>query len=250
MAIIIKSEKEIARMRRAGQLTAMVLELLKQRIRPGVSTADLDRVAYDYTVAHGGKPSFKGYHGYPASVCTSINSEVVHGIPSPDRILKEGDIVSLDFGAIRDGFQGDAAITVGVGQISDVASRLMMVTEEALYLGIKQLRAGNKLSAYGRAVQEHVEANGFSVVRQYVGHGIGRSMHEDPQIPNFVSDGPDYKLRIGMTLAVEPMVNAGSFMTRVLDDKWTVVTEDGSLSAHFEHTVAICKDGPQILTLP
>ncbi len=250
MAIIIKSESELARMRQAGRITASVLDILRSRIEPGISTGDIDELAYREAVARGGYPSFKGYHGYPASVCASVNDEVVHGIPARSRVLKEGDIVGLDFGVVCDGYQGDAAITVPVGKISEETSRLLKVTEEALYVGIRMARARNHLSDISWAIQSFVEGHGFSVVRQYVGHGIGAKMHEDPQIPNFGPPGHGPVLRPGMTLALEPMVNAGGYRTKVLEDDWTVVTEDGSLSAHFEHTVAVCKDGPEIMTLP
>lgn len=250
MSIIVKSNAELARMRQAGRITASMLDLLRRRVEPGISTAELDELAFRQAVAQGGYPSFKGYHGYPASVCTSINEEVVHGIPSKSRVLKAGDIVSLDFGVIYDGFQGDAAITVPVGEISEEARRLLEVTKQALDEGIGRALAGKHLSDISWAVQSYVEQHGFSVVTQYVGHGIGRSMHEDPQIPNFGPPGHGPILRPGMTLALEPMVNAGGSRTRMLGDNWTVVTEDGSLSAHFEHTVAVCENGPQILTLP
>ncbi|MCL5026610.1 MAG: type I methionyl aminopeptidase [Chloroflexi bacterium] len=249
MSIIIKSKSELARMREAGRVTATVLELLRQRIEPGISTAELDDLAYQQAIAQGAYPSFKGYHGYPASVCTSINNEVVHGIPSKSRLLKAGDIVSLDFGVVCDGFQGDAAITVPVGEVSEEVRRLLEVTEQSLAEGVRRALAGKHLSDVSWAIQSYVERHGFSVVTQYVGHGIGRSMHEDPQIPNFGPPGHGPILRPGMTLALEPMVNAGGSRTRVLSDNWTVVTEDGSLSAHFEHTVAVCEDGPEILTL-
>jgi len=235
-------------MREAGRIVAIVLEGLRARVRPGVSTAELDEFAEREVARLGALPSFKGYNGYPASVCTSINQEVVHGIPSRERVLKSGDIISLDFGAIYQGWQGDAAITVGVGQISEQAQRLIEVTEQALHEGEARARAGNRLSDISWAIQSYVESRGFSVVREYVGHGIGRRMHEEPQIPNF---GPPHRgplLKAGMTFALEPMVNAGDYRTRVLPDGWTVVTVDNSLSAHFENTVAVGDDGPEILT--
>lgn len=248
MAIVIKTPCELEQMRQAGRIVAAILDGLRAQIRPGVSTAALDQFAEREVERMGAIPSFKGYHGFPASVCTSINNEVVHGIPSPTRILKAGDIISLDFGAIYQGWQGDAAITVGVGQISERAQRLIEVTEQALQEGEAQARAGNRLSDISWAIQSYVESRGFSVVRQYVGHGIGRRMHEEPQVPNF---GPPHRgpvLKPGMTLALEPMVNAGGYRTEVLADGWTVVTEDGSLSAHFENTVAVGEEGPDILT--
>lgn len=248
MAIIIKTPEEIALMREAGRIVASTLALLKTHIKPGVTTAELDAIAYDYCVKRGAIPSFKGYNGFPASICASINEEVVHGIPSPKRKLREGDIISIDFGVIYQGLQGDAAITVGVGTISALAAKLIKVTEEALYRGIQQARPKKHLGDISWAIQSYVEAQGFSVVRQYVGHGIGRSMHEDPQIPNFGPPGRGPVLRPGMVLALEPMVNAGTYRTRVKEDKWTVVTEDGSLSAHFEHTVAVTTSAPEILT--
>ena len=210
----------------------------------------MDRFAYDYVTQRGARPSFKGYHGYPASLCTSINEEVVHCIPKPTRILRSGDIVSLDMGVRLNGFHGDAALTVPVGPISDPIQRLLDVTREALWRGIEQTRLGNSLLDVSRAIQEHVEANGFSVVREMVGHGIGRDLHEDPQVPNYAaSEHANPPLREGMTLAIEPMVNAGGTEIEVMPDMWTVVTKDRSLSAHFEHTVAVTRRGPEVLTL-
>ncbi|MBI2954208.1 MAG: type I methionyl aminopeptidase [Chloroflexi bacterium] len=248
MAIIIKTSEEVALMREAGRIVAETLALLTSKVKPGVTTAELDTLAYDHCIRQGAIPSFKGYNGYPASLCASINDEVVHGIPSPNRKLHEGDIISLDFGVIYQGLQGDAAVTVGVGKITPTAAKLIRVTEEALCKGIEQARPRKRLGDISSAIQTYVESLGFSVVRQYVGHGIGRSMHEDPQIPNFGSPNRGPVLQPGMVLALEPMVNVGTFRTRVKEDKWTVVTEDGSLSAHFEHTVAITSDGPEILT--
>jgi methionyl aminopeptidase len=248
LAIVIKTAEELDKMRQAGRIVATVLLGLKARVRPGVCTAELDEYAEREVAGLGAIPSFKGYNGYPASVCTSINDEVVHGIPSRDRTLKSGDIVSLDFGAIYQGWQGDAAITVGVGKISEQAQRLIEVTEQALREGEAQARSGNRLSDISWAIQSYVESRGFSVVREYVGHGIGRRMHEEPQIPNF---GPPHRgpvLKAGMTLALEPMVNAGDYRTQVQADGWTVVTKDNSLSAHFENTVAVGESGPDILT--
>jgi methionyl aminopeptidase len=249
--VVIKSERDLAAMRNAGRLVARALEALKAQVRPGVSTAELDRFAYEYVTRHGAIPSFKGYHGYPASLCASINEEVVHCIPKPTRILREGDIVSLDLGVRLCGFHGDSALTVGVGKVPTQAQRLMDVTLEALWKGIEQARLGNSLQHVSWAIQQHVEANGFSVVREMVGHGIGRNLHEEPQVPNYTA--PEHQnppLREGMTLAIEPMVNAGGTDIEVMPDMWTVVTKDRSLSAHFEHTVAVTRRGPEVLTLP
>ncbi|MBI4317116.1 MAG: type I methionyl aminopeptidase [Chloroflexi bacterium] len=250
MSITIKTPEEIRLMRRAGQIVAAALALLKSNIKPGMTTAELDAIAHNYAVKHGVVPSFKGYNGFPASLCVSMNEEIVHGIPSPKRKVRAGDIVSLDFGAIYDGFHGDAAITVGVGKIGDVARRLLAVTEESLAIGIANARAGGHLSDISWAIQSYVESYGFSVVRQYVGHGIGSKMHEEPQVPNFGPPGRGPRLQPGMTLALEPMVNVGTFRTAVKGDGWTVVTEDGSLSAHFEHTIVITDDEADILTRP
>jgi len=248
MAIDIKSPQELAIMRKAGRIVAETLALLQQKIRPGITTAELDALAESAATRHGAVPSFKGYHGYPASLCVSINEEVVHGIPSPRRVLQEGEIVSLDYGVIFKGYHGDSAITVPVGKVSPVARRLIEVTEGALYAGIAQARAGRRLGDISWAIQSYVEGEGFSVVRQYVGHGIGRQMHEEPQVPNFGPPGRGRHLRPGTTLALEPMVNVGGYLTTVLDDDWTVATEDGSLSAHFEHTIAVTEGDPEILT--
>jgi len=249
VAIELRSTKEIALMREAGRVVAETLALLRERARPGVSTAELDAVAFESARKHGATPSFLGYRGYPASVCASINDEIVHGIPKSDRVLAEGDIVSLDFGAVLRGYHGDSAITVGVGKISPEAERLLVVTEEALHKGLARALAGGHLTDISAAIQEHAEAAGFGVVRKYVGHGIGRSMHEKPEVPNFGPAGRGPRLRSGMVLAIEPMVNIGSYDTIELADGWTVTTVDGSLSAHFEHTVAITTVGPEILTL-
>ena len=237
-------------MREAGRIVALTLLELEDRVRPGMTTADLDQIAERTANAMGAVPAFKGYRGFPASLCASVNDEIVHGIPNQNRILISGDIVSLDFGVVFQGYYGDAAITVGVGEISSEAEKLLKTTKESLEAAIRQAKSGNKLSDIGHAVQVHAEKHGFSVVRQYVGHGIGRHMHEPPQIPNF---GPPHKgpvLRPGMVLAIEPMVNTGTDQTVVLGDEWTVVTQDGGLSAHFEHTVAVTSGEPQILTLP
>ncbi|BDG62242.1 type I methionyl aminopeptidase [Caldinitratiruptor microaerophilus] len=247
--IILKSAREIAIMREAGRIAARVHEALREAIRPGVETRELDALADRLIREAGGVPTFKGYHDYPASICTSVNEVVVHGIPSSRR-LREGDIVAIDLGVTYQGYVGDCAYTWPVGEVSDEARRLLQVTQEALQLAIEQCRPGRHLGDIGHAVQSHVEAAGFSVVREYVGHGIGASMHEDPQVPNYGQPGTGVVLRPGMVLAIEPMVNAGTWEVRVLPDRWTVVTADGRYSAHFEHTVAITEGDPLILTLP
>ncbi len=247
MSIIIKSDREIAAMREAGRIVAMVLQVLKAKIRPGIKTGELDVLAAAELERAGAKPSFKGYHGYPANVCVSVNDEIVHGIPG-ERIINEGDIVSLDFGAIYKGFQGDAALTVGVGSISLQAKELMNVTEGALGAGIAAAYPGARLGDISAAIQDYVEGKGFSVVREYTGHGIGRDMHEEPQIPNIGLPGTGPVLKKGMALAIEPMVNAGDWRTRVGSDGWTVLTADGSISAHFENTIAITGEAPEVLT--
>ena len=237
-------------MRQAGRIVAVTLLEIQDKIRPGLSTADLDAIAEHTVRALGAIPVFKGYNGFPGSICASINEEVVHGIPSPDRVLREGDVISLDFGAIYQGYVGDSAITVGVGKISPEAERLLTITNEALHAGIAQARAGQHLTDISHAIQTHAERFGYGVVRQYVGHGVGRSMHEEPQVPNF---GPAHRgpiLRPGMTLAIEPMLNLGTEQPVVKPDNWTVVTQDGKISAHFEHTIAVTGAEPDILTLP
>jgi methionyl aminopeptidase len=245
--VIRKSSRELALMREAGRIVALTLARLEEQVRPGINTAELDAVADEFVREQGAEPSFLGYRGYPASLCVSVNQEVVHGVPGP-RVLKEGDIVSLDFGAVRKGYQGDAAITVGVGHISEKAQELIDVTRGALAAAIAQCRSGNYLGDVSASIQTYAESRGFSVVRQYVSHGIGRQMHEDPQIPNYGLPGRGMLLKPGMTFALEPMVNVGTYLTRVLDDGWTVVTDDGELSAHFEHTIAITEGEPEILT--
>jgi len=245
--IIIKSKKDLESMRQAGLVVADALERLAGLVKPGITTAALDRFAEDYLAQRGAKPSFKGYNGFPASICSSVNEEVVHGIPGKRR-LKEGDIVSIDLGAIVDGWHGDAAITVPVGEVDPEIMRLLKVTEEALYLGIEAAQPGVRLGVVSNTIQKHVEKAGFSVVRQYVGHGIGRQMHEDPPVPNFGRPDRGPVLAEGMTIAIEPMVNAGGYEVLVTPDNWTVITKDGSYSAHFEHTIAITGNGPEILT--
>src|SRR5690348_3567857 len=249
MAIVCKSQSEIDKMRRSGHIVREVLDELRAMVAPGVSTMDLEKLADRRIKESGAKPAFKGYYGYPCVLCTSINEEIVHGIPSAKRLLKPGDIVSIDCGVVLDGYYGDAAITVPVGEsITPELRKLLEVTEASLYKGIQQVLIGNAVGDVGAAVQEFVEANGFSVVREFVGHGIGTRLHEEPQVPNFGQRGHGPRLREGMVLAIEPMVNSGLAGTRVLDDKWTAVTADGSYSAHFEHCVAVTKDGPMILT--
>lgn len=245
--IILKSRVEIEKMRKSNAIVAAILEELRKKIRPGLKTIELDRLSEELALKKGARPAFKGYRGYPYSLCTSVNSEVVHGMPS-DRDLKEGDIVSLDFGILNDGYYGDAAITVPVGEITPAAKRLLQVTEEALYRGIAEVNAGNRIGDISAAIQGHVEASGYSVVRDLVGHGIGKSLHEDPQVPNYGSSGRGVELKPGMVFAIEPMVNEGTYRVDILRDGWTVVTADGKLSAHFEHSVAITENGPVILS--
>jgi methionyl aminopeptidase len=248
LAVVLKSSQEIEKMRRAGQVVREVLELVRSRVKPGATTLDLEKAAQARLDELGVKAAFKGYHGFPCVLCTSVNSEVVHGIPSPKRVLKEGDIVSVDFGVVVDGYYGDAAITVPVGAIDPDAARLLAVTEASLLAGIAAVKPGATLGDVGAAVQGVVEAEGFSVVRDFVGHGIGVHMHEDPQVPNFGERGRGMKLRTGMVIAIEPMVNAGRADVKVLGDGWTAVAADGSMSAHFEHTVAVTATGARILT--
>ena len=245
--IILKSRPEIEKMRKSNAIVAAILEELSKKIRPGVKTIELDRLSEELALKKGARPAFKGYRGYPYSLCASVNSEVVHGMPS-DKELKEGDIVSLDFGILNDGYYGDAAVTVPVGEITPAARRLLRVTEEALYRGIAEVKAGNRIGDISAAIQGHVEASGYSVVRDLVGHGIGKSLHEDPQVPNYGSSGRGVELKPGMVFAIEPMVNEGTYRVEILRDGWTVVTADGKLSAHFEHSVAITENGPVILS--
>ncbi|MBQ8301033.1 MAG: type I methionyl aminopeptidase [Clostridia bacterium] len=247
--ITIKSAKQVEKMRASAKITKEALELLEKNIKPGVTTAQLDKIAYDFIISKGAKPNFLNYNGFPGSICASLNDEVVHGIPSKKVVLKEGDIISIDMGAVLDGWHSDAARTFGVGKISDEAQRLIDVTRESFFEGIKYLKHGAKLGDVSSAIQNYVEKNGYSVVRDLVGHGIGQSLHEDPSVPTFGTAGRGVKLAAGMTLAIEPMVNAGTHKVAVLDDDWTVVTYDGNLSAHYENTVLITKDGYEILTL-
>lgn len=241
--IILKTPDEVEVMAQASRVVAEALEIVKKEVRAGVTTDELDRLAEEAIRARGAIPAFKGYRSYPKTLCASVNEQVVHGIPSK-RKLKDGDIIGLDLGAIVGGFYGDSAVTVAVGQIDDKAAKLVQVTEEALYLGIQQAVVGNRLTDISSAVQRHVEAAGFSVVTEFVGHGIGRQLHEEPQVPNYGKPGQGPRLQPGMVLAIEPMVNMGGSAVRVLEDRWTAVTADGSLSAHFEHTIAIQATGP------
>lgn len=247
--ITIKSRTEIEKMRIAGKITGDALKLIEEHIKPGVSTAYLDKIAYDFITSKGATPSFLHYNGFPASICASPNDWVVHGIPGKDIILSEGDIISIDMGACMNGYHGDAARTFAVGKISDEAQRLIDVTKQSFFEGIKYAVHGGKLGDVSAAIQEYVEKHGYSVVRDLVGHGIGKKLHEDPSVPNFGHWGKGVKLAQGMTLAIEPMVNAGEYDVCVLDDDWTVVTEDGSLSAHYENTILIGKSDCEILTL-
>ena len=241
--IILKTVDEIAVMAQASRVVAETLEVLKKAVQPGITTDELDRLAEQEIRARGARPAFKGYRNYPKTLCASVNEQVVHGIPSK-RVLKEGDIIGLDLGAIVEGFYGDSAVTVMVGQGSERIAHLVRVTEEAMCLGIKQAVVGHRLSDISHAVQQHVELAGYSVVTEFVGHGIGRQLHEEPQVPNYGKPGQGPRLQAGMVLAIEPMVNAGKSAVKVLDDRWTAVTVDGSLSAHFEHTIAIQPSGP------
>ena len=246
--IVCRTAAELEKMRSAGRLVGQVLTALSAVVAPGVTTADLDTIAEQMIVDAGAIPAFKGYHGYPATICASVNDEVIHGIPSGKRILQAGDIISIDVGAALGGYYGDSAITLPVGPISEAAAKLLRVTDESLYKAIEVVKPGGRVSDIGHAVQAHVEAHGFSVVREFVGHGIGQQMHEDPQVPNYGEPGRGPRLAEGMVLAIEPMVNAGKPAVKVLSDGWTAVTRDRSLAAHFEHTVAVTADGPWILT--
>lgn len=245
--ILLKSPSEIVKMEAAGRIVAEVLEALKEIVRPGVTTREIERFADERIRGLGGRPAFKGYRGYPASICTSVNDEVVHGIPSSRRLM-DGDIISVDLGVLKDGFYGDAAVTVPVGPVSPETAGLISATESALYAGIENAVVGKRVNDISHAIQTHIESRGYSVVRVFVGHGIGRSLHEEPQVPNYGMPGQGTRLKEGMTLAIEPMVNAGDYEVRILDDGWTAVTVDGSRSAHFEHTVLVTSEGPRILT--
>lgn len=247
--IIRKNDNEIQLMRRAGKIVGDALAMLQEEIKPGISTADLDKLAEEFIISQGAKPSFKGYYSFPATLCTSINEEVIHGIPSRNKILQDGDIISIDCGAFFKGYHGDAARTFPVGKVSDAANNLIRITEKSFFKGIEKAIVGNRLSDISHKIQSYVESEGYSVVRDFVGHGIGKRLHEEPNVPNFGKPGRGPKLTHGMTLAIEPMVNIGYFYTKTLRDNWTVVTADGSLSAHYENTVVILETGVEILTL-
>lgn len=247
--IIIKTDTEIEYMRHAGKVVANTLLKLEEVVKPGITTAELDRIAEDYITKQGGKPSFKGYCGFPGSICTSVNKEVVHGIPNESVVLQEGDIISVDCGAILNGYQGDAARTFAVGRISEEAKKLIEVTKESFFKGVEKAVVGNRLTDISASIQTYAESFGYSIVREYVGHGIGKDMHEDPEVPNYGRPGRGPKLTRGIVLAIEPMVNAGEYRVETQPNNWTVVTMDGSLSAHYENTVAILENGPEILTL-
>lgn len=248
--IVLKTGRELKVMREACRISAEALKLAGSAVEPGVTTAELDKIAEKYILSQGAVPNFKNYNGYPATACISINNEVIHGIPSKKRVIKAGDIVSIDLGAKFEGYHGDNAATFACGDVSEEAKRLMDTTRESLYEGIAAAVSGGRLGDIGAAVQQYVEKRGYSVVRQFVGHGIGTQLHEAPEVPNFGTHGRGIRLMPGMTLAIEPMVNMGGFDVKVMPDGWTVLTKDGSLSAHFEHTIVITPDGPQILTKP
>jgi methionyl aminopeptidase len=245
--IMRKRAEELEKMRRAGRVVGETLAILQAAVRPGATTQELDEIAEREIRARGAIPSFKGYRGFPATICTSINSEIVHGIPG-GRALKEGDLIKLDAGAIVEGYHGDSAVTVPVGEVSQEALKLIETTERSLQAGIAEAKVGNRIHDIGAAIQTTAEGAGFSVVREYVGHGIGRALHEDPPVPNYGKPGTGLRLEPGLVIAIEPMVNVGTYETRLLPDGWTVVTADGALSAHFEHTIAITDDGPEVLT--
>ena len=247
--IVLKTNRELALMREACRISAGALKVAGEAVQPGVTTEEIDRIAYEYIIKQGAKPNFLNYNGFPATACISINDEVIHGIPSKKRVIKEGDIVSIDLGAILNGYNGDNAATFAAGKISPEAERLINTTRESLYEGIQVAVAGGRIGDISNAVQKYCEERGFSVVRDFVGHGIGTKLHEDPAVPNYGTPGRGVRLLPGMTLAIEPMINAGGYEVRQLSDGWTVKTKDGSLSAHFEHTVAITNDGPKILTV-
>jgi methionyl aminopeptidase len=246
--ITIKSTREIEIMRRSGKITSKTLEMLIASVKPGMTTAQVDKMAEDSIRSMGGIPTFIGYHGYPSTICASVNEEVVHGMPGP-RVLNDGDLLSIDIGTTLDGYVSDSAVTIAIGNVSLEAKRLMRVTQECLMHGIAQMKRGNRLSDIGHAVQTHAEKNGYGVVRDLVGHGIGTKMHEEPQVPNYGTPGQGPELRVGLCLAIEPMITEGTWQVETLQDGWTVVTADGKLAAHFEHTIAIMDDGPRILTL-
>ena len=245
--ITIKSPEELEAMAKAGAIVGSALTLLKRSVEPGITTRELDNIAYKEILRCGAKPAFKGYQGFPGTICASVNEEIVHGIPGK-RVLQEGDVIKMDCGATLDGFIGDAAVSVAVGVISQEAIDLMDATRTSLELGIQAAQPGNRIGDIGAAVQTYAEGKGYGVVREFVGHGIGRFLHEDPQVPNYGEPGKGQLLRAGMCIAIEPMLNIGDWHTRILDDQWTVVTQDGSLSSHFEHTIAITEEGPKILT--
>ena len=247
--IVLKTGRELKIMKEACRISAGALQLVGRAVEPGVTTAELDRIAEEYIRSEGAVPNFKNYDGYPATACISVNNEVIHGIPTEKRKIKQGDIVSVDLGAMFEGYHGDNAATFACGDISDEAKRLMDATKESLYEGIKAARAGGRIGDIGYAVQSYVEAREYSVVRQFVGHGVGTHLHEAPEVPNFGIPGRGIRLLPGMTIAIEPMVNIGKPDVKVMPDGWTVLTKDGSLSAHFEHTVAVTSDGPQIMTV-
>ena len=246
--VVLKTSREIELMREAGRISAMALRIVGEHVKPGVSTYELDKIAYDYIISQNAKPGFLNYNGFPASACISINNQVIHGIPDKKTILKSGDIVSVDLGAVYEGYNGDNAATFACGEVSDEAKRLMEVTKASLYEGIKKALPGGRLGDISSAIQEYVESRGYSVVRDFVGHGVGARLHEDPEVPNFGKAGHGVRLVPGMTLAIEPMINVGKPGVRTLSNGWTVVTQDGELSAHFEHSIAITKNGPIILT--
>ena len=252
MSVKIKNNDEINQMSSCGKIISDVREIIVKNIEPGISTWELDKLAEEYTISKGFLPAFKGYQNFPSSICASVNDEVVHGLPSKNKILKKGDIIGIDFGVYDGTFYADSAFTFPVGDVSDNIIKLLNVTKESLNLGIQKAQVGNKIHDISKAIQDHIEKNGFTVVRSYVGHGIGKDLHEEPHVPNFILNNKDrsksMKLKEGMVLAIEPMVNVGNFEVELSDDNWTVKTCDGSLSAHFEHTVALTKDGPKILT--
>ena len=248
--IVLKTARELKLMREAGRISAGALRVAGQAVEPGVSTLEIDKLAYDYIISQGAIPNFLHYNGYPATACISINDEVIHGIPSKNRIIKAGDIVSIDLGAAFEGYNGDNAATFACGDVSDEAKRLMKATEESLYEGIRMAIHGNRVGDISNAIQQYVEARGYSVVRDFVGHGVGASLHEAPEVPNFGRSGRGIRLVSGMTLAIEPMINVGTPDVKQMPDGWTIKTADGKLSAHFEHSIAITPEGPVILTIP